>query len=193
MFCASCSKISLSALCSKCLENFTLLENEGIRILENNLKVISIFPYSELREFIMSKHNIIGSRIFKSIAKYAVEKLNEYLELMNFNKTVIAIFYIAEFKLDSYSHTAIIAHAFKKYGFKVIPIFPSKNIKYSSLNRKERKLSSRGFKIYNFKFDGGIIIDDIITTGYTMMQASNILSFHRINPLIGFTLCDSRF
>ncbi len=195
MYCCICSKLSLYIICNKCLNKLSHIESK--RILANGLKVFSTFSFSELKMLVSSKNNIIGSRVFTRLGVYGVKKFFDYnKEILNVDKKYIAVVCVRNNLIGAYSHSAILAKCFKKYGFNVFynSLIIGNNSHFSLLNKQQRQNIGRNF---HFKikstFKGIIIIDDIITTGQTLLEASEAIKQNNNIPLFSWTLCDSRF
>ena len=195
MYCAVCGKLKWHIICKHCLESLDYIDSK--RILDNGFKVFSSFSFSELQFLLTSKNNVIGSRIFKRLGMYGIYKfLKYYPDLAALNKQQIAVLSIRNKTIGAYSHSAILAQCFKSYGFKVFhnALIIGNDSHFSHLKREERQKIGRNF---NFKFTknyaGIIIIDDIITTGQTLLEASIIINKNGYTPLFAWTLCDSRY
>ena len=118
MYCVICQALSLQIICKTCLENLWHIESK--RELLNGLKVFSSFALSELKYLVYSKNNIIGSRVLTRLGKYGVQKFFEcHQEILTIQKKYTAVICIRNRTIGAYSHSAILAHCFKKYGFRV--------------------------------------------------------------------------
>lgn len=195
MYCVVCEKLSWYIICKHCLVNLDYIDSR--RILDNGVKVFSSFSFSELQFLLASKNNVIGSRIFKRLGIYGVYKfLTHYPNLKELNKKEIVVFSIRNHNIGAYSHSAILAQCFKKYGFKVFhnSLIIGNNSRFSHLKREERQKIGRNFS-FNFKknYSGIIIVDDIVTTGQTLLEASVMIGKNGYTPLFAWTLCDSRY
>ena len=192
MYCVICQALSLQIICKTCLENLWHIESK--RELLNGLKVFSSFALSELKYLVYSKNNIIGSRVLTRLGKYGVQKFFEcHQEILTIHTAVICI---RNRTIGAYSHSAILAHCFKKYGFRVFynALITYNDIRFSTLTKTQRQETSRNFKFTLHKqFSFIILVDDIITTGETLLEASQVIMQHNRTPLFAWTLCDSRF
>lgn len=195
MYCAVCGKLKWYIICKHCLENLEYIDSK--RILDNNVKVFSSFSFSELQFLLTSKNNIIGSRIFKRLGMYGIYKfLTNYPDLAKLNKQQIAVLSIRNSAIGAYSHSAILAQCFKSYGFKVFhnALIIGNNSRFSHLSREERQKMGRNFYFkFTKNYAGIIIVDDIVTTGQTLLEASEIIIKNGYTPLFAWTLCDSRY
>lgn len=195
MYCVVCGRLKWNIICKDCLSNLEYIDSK--RILDNDVKVFSSFAFSELKFLLTSKNNIIGSRIFKRLGVYAVSNFfARYKDLATLNKQKIAVLSIRNKNIGMYSHSAILSQCFSAYGFKVFnnALIIGNNSHFSHLKRHERQELGRSFR-FNFKHNclGVIIVDDIITTGQTLLEASDIAMQNGYNSLFAWTLCDSRY
>ncbi|RDU64234.1 transformation system protein [Helicobacter didelphidarum] len=195
MYCLLCQHLNFSIICKKCLNNLWHIESK--RELSNGFKVFSSFALSELKTLIYSKNNIIGSRIISRLGIFGVKRFFDYhQELLNLQKDSIAVVCVRNRIIGAYSHSAILAHCFKKYGFKVFynALITQNDIRFTTLTKTQREETSREFHFKIHKhFSMIIIVDDIITTGETLLEASNIIAKNNHTPLFAWTLCDSRY
>ncbi|WP_237022187.1 ComF family protein [Helicobacter trogontum] len=195
MYCSVCGKLKWHIICNKCLSHLEYIDSK--RVLDNGVKVFSNFAFSELKLLLTSKNNIIGSRIFKRLGVYAISMFfKRYKDLATLKNQKIAVLSIRNKTIGVYSHSAILAQCFRMYGFKVFhnALIIGNDSHFSHLKREERQRIGRNFT-FHFKRDymGVIIVDDIITTGQTLFEASNIIMQNDYTPLFAWTLCDSKY
>ena len=195
MYCSMCGKLTWHIICKECLKHLEYIDSK--RVLDNGVKVFSSFAFSELKLLLASKNNIIGSRIFKRLGIYALSNFFErYQDLAKLKKQEVAILSIRNKAIGMYSHSAILAQCFKIYGFKVFhnALIIGNNSHFSHLTKEERRTLGRNFS-FHFKHDylAVILVDDIITTGQTLLEASDIVKQNSYTPLFAWTLCDSRY
>ena len=195
MYCVICGRCRFSLICKTCLENLWYVEIR--RQLGNNLRVFSSYPLSEIKHFIYSKNNIIGSRILKILGKYALQRfLEDNAALANIDKRYTSVVCVRGRHVGLYSHSAILAHCFKKYGFSISynALISQSDKKFSHLGRNARISADRDFTFkLDSRFDSVIIVDDIVTTSQTLLQASNAIINAGKIPLFAWTLCDARY
>lgn len=168
-------------------------------MLSQDLKVITSFRYSEAGHLMHAKYYTNGNLIIKALSNFALShftKTDSFKKLYKLNElSKIAVVYIGEYKLKNFSHSAIIARSFKKYNFKVVynAITPQNNLKYSSLSLQERQIANRNFLInLDKKYKFVILVDDICTTGQTLLEANAMLKKQGVKVLFAFCLIDSR-
>jgi len=189
MKCLICNRFSLSLFCLTCQEEH-LKPTVTKRILSDGLEVFSFYKYSEIQDFIKTKHTYHGQKIYKALAK---NSFCNFAKDFFYEKKVYAL--PVDDKLTSnYSHTAILAHALNSKNIK--PLFKklrAKNtVSYSTKTLEFRLKNPRDFD-YTFKKNIDVIlVDDIVTTGTTLSEAKALLQNHDVNVLFALTLADAR-
>lgn len=189
MRCIVCHKISWKLICKDCLKELELLSPTK-RVLNNGLKVYSFFKYDDVNLIIQSKHKIWGSEVFKLISKITFAKFAKDFE---FDEIVYAL-PLDDNTNSGYSHTAILANAMKSSSIKVNfkSLRDISNVKYSGKSLKFRQDNPRKFKLNFNKNAKVILVDDLITTGQTMMNAYKTLQKHKVEILFGLCLADAK-
>ena len=190
MRCILCSNLSLSIICSNCQK--TLLVGNIRKRKVFNITIYSFFVYENISDLILTKYTIIGSSVFKILAKITFK---EFAKRVNFSNRVYAIPIDDRVTDDrGYSHTAILS-SFLKSG-SIEPLFgklrAKNSIKYANKSYKERLRYKRNFIYTGPKNIDVILVDDIVTTGLTMREAYLKLSEYNVNVLFGITLADAK-
>lgn len=214
MYCAMCGKLSWHIICESCLRNLSFVDSK--RVLSNGLKVFSSFALSELQTLLVSKNSVIGSRIFKRLGQYALSQFfASYPELAapnlastsdshdldsrnldSLSKQDIAALSIRNKSVGAYSHSAILAQCFRSYGFTPLhnALIIGNNSRFAHLNKAQRQEIGRNFSFQiHKKYCGVILVDDIVTTGQTLLEASQAVIANECVPLFAWTLCDSLY
>ena len=189
MRCVVCERLSFDAICKMCTAKL-LSEDKRSRTLENGLKVYSFFGYDSIASILHAKHYFWGHRVLKQIAKIT---FGEFAKTFCFPQKVAAIG-IDDTAYDGYSHTAILAKALKSSSIE--PIFGAlraqNKVKYSGKTYEFRRKNPRGFISRLNGFDNAILIDDVITSGLTLQEASERLKKEGVNVLFALTLADAK-
>lgn len=93
-----------------------------------------------------------------------------------------------------YSHSAILAH-FLKDGF-IKPIFGALQaqnpVKYSGKSLEFRQKHKRNFKLLKPITHPVILVDDIVTTGSSLLEAKEFLKRNKIEVLFALVLADAK-
>ena len=188
MRCLICEKIHFSHVCKACKKSYFTARPE-IRTLENNLQVLSFFSYDEIDFLLKTKHKYIGSHLYKILANHSMLALSEAFKF----DMKLDIIPIDDKVKGSYSHTAILANALKSK--KLTPLYQSlhsqSDVSYSGQNLAFRKSHPRDFKLLKVPKNQVILVDDIITSGTTLLEASNFLEAQNIQIFMAVTLADA--
>jgi competence protein ComFC len=183
--------LSFKGICGKCAKRL-LSEQKHTRILEGGLKVYSFFGYSAITPVLHVKHRFWGHRILKQIASYTFGKFAKEFE---FGEKVAAVA-VDDKAHDSYSHTAILSHALKSPS--ITPVYSALRAKnavtYSGQSYEFRRKNPRRFtvskKIKKFKY--AILIDDVVTSGFTLREAKEALEKDGVETLFALVLADAK-
>uniref|UniRef100_UPI003C6BE51D ComF family protein n=1 Tax=Campylobacter helveticus TaxID=28898 RepID=UPI003C6BE51D len=93
-----------------------------------------------------------------------------------------------------YSHAAILAKALKSQFIK--PIFGALHAKnkvsYSGKSLEFRRKNKRKFKLLKEIKYPVILVDDIVTTGLSLLEAKEILEKNKISVLFALVLADAK-
>lgn len=183
-----CENLSLTHICLTCQDTFLIPSIYRRKIL-NNIEVISFYKYSDIKDFLHSKHTDLGYYIYSILAKKSFKKFADEFKFEN-TTTSIAI----DDNIQSgYSHTAILNKNLKsKYINPKYNKLRAKNrITYSGKSKEFRLLNPREFELKDFDEKDVILVDDIITTGFTLTQAIQAMKKCNKNVLFCLTLADA--
>ena len=189
MRCFSCHKFSIKAICDNCKDTI-LVPNITIRQL-GSLDVISFFAYRDIEQFILSKFDYTGYRIYRYFAKSYIKPFLE-----NFEKAIKDRCYliaIDESIERGYSQSAILSHygATKKIKPLHSLLIARNRVSYAGKDLSYRLANPRDFE---YRGRGGIdviLVDDVVTTGLTLQEAYNTLSQAGVNLLFAITIADA--
>ena len=157
--------------------------------------VFYCYGYSEIRELILSKHHEYGAAVLARIASLSLAKFPLHLQReisanpQNYEAfKTDGIFKFNAVPLDDdsrsgYSHTAILARALKSE-----LIEP----KFHCLRAQFRLKHKRNFKILTPPQFPVILVDDIITSGLSMLQARESLIDGGFMPVCGLVLANAK-
>ncbi len=183
-----CESPSFTHICSNCQEIFLTPSIYKRKIL-NNTEVISFYKYSDIKSLLFTKHTDLGFYIYSILAKNSFKK---FAENFNYSDTVSSIAVDDNIK-SGYSHTAILNKNLKSQNIK--PEFNrlrAKNpIPYSGKSKEFRLMHPRNFVFKSSSIKDIILVDDIITTGYTLTQAIQTIKKAKREVLFCLTLADA--
>lgn len=189
MRCFKCKSFTIFTFCRICSE---ILSKPTIATREiESLKIYSFYDYSDIKEILHSKHKLHGSIVFKALAKFSFKKF-----ALNFkSSTKISAIPIDDKNKSGYSHTAILAKSMQTDT--ITPLFnalqATNDISYSGKDLKFRQSNPRKFKLLKSVKRPVILVDDIVTTGTTLLEARDILQKSGVDVLCAIVLADARF
>lgn len=187
--CLLCQKISLLLICKNC--QTTLLQPTfTTRILDDGFKVYSFYRYHDIASLVKTKHRYIGASIYRILAKNSFQKFSENFTFQN---RVYAMG-IDDHPKHGYAHTAILAKSLKSSIIKPLyhKLRAQNDIRYSGQTLAYRLAHKRAFSYHDKEDIDVIIVDDIITTGTTILEAKYTLEKAGAKPLFALTLADAR-
>jgi len=163
--------------------------NPSKRVLDDGLEVYSFYGYGEISRLLHTKHTYIGAKVFLQLSRHAILPLLKPLE----NKDIYAL-PIDDHVRNGYSHSAVIAKALNRYVKPKYRALRARNkVRYSGQKLSLRKAQKRNFRLTCRGSDLDVIlVDDIVTTGNTLMEANEVCQRENINVLFAVTLADAR-
>jgi len=191
MRCFSCDNFSIEPICKECAKDF--LTPQIVTKEVGDIKVVSFFDYYLTSEFIKSKYISSGYRIYKYFGK---KYFNPFIkEYVNSFKDTIYLIGIDENISRGYSNVAQLVH----YGAKgnrakaIHSVLRARNdIKYAGESLEFRLNNPREFIYSGPKNIDAILIDDTITTGTTISEASRVLKRSGVNIHFALTLANAK-
>lgn len=190
MKCISCGSFSLPIICNLC-ESYLLVNKIYKRELSKEFENLSFYSFSELENLIESKYHFHGDKVFDKLAKNSFSK---FAKEFNYEKEVYII-PIDDHTRHNFSHTAILAKAMKTKN--LIPKYNCLNakniVKYAGRDLEFRQKNKRDFQVKNLKNKKVILVDDLITTGTTILEAKKALEKENNEVLFSLTLADAKF
>lgn len=187
MRCLSCRRFSFKVLCKNCLD-FVVLRRT-CRDLKG-FKVYGFFDYDSISFLLHSKYSVLGSKIYKEIARLVVRELQ--VKGIAYNAYGIGI--DDRISKQGYAHNAIFLHSLKKVGLKPMyrTLYSSNNVRYAGKSLKFREKNPREFILKREVKDREIVlIDDIVTSGLTLLRAKEFLEKHGAKVLYALVLADA--
>ncbi len=187
MRCLLCLGWSLSHVCTKCQRTFLSPEPQK-RELFKDFFVYSFYPYSQIKELLLTKHTYLGAYIYTILAK------NSFAHFAKaFSAKVLAVPVDDRVGKRGFSHTAILAKSLKS-GL-VTPryrtLLAKNRVHYAAKSLRYRLAHPRGFSYTGARGDI-ILVDDIVTTGSTLKEAYSVCKSFGANPVMALVLADAR-
>jgi len=186
--CLLCENFSLTQhICKNCQEQF-LRPSLYKRTLDNGIEVFSFYKYDDIKALLFTKHTDLGYHIYKLLAKLAFTKFAQEFKWSGY---VVSIA-IDDNTKDGYAHTAILNKALTCTSIKPLyhKLHAQNTIAYSGKSRAFRQANPRNFNVNDFKEKEVIVVDDIITTGSTLREATDRLTKENKEVLFCLTLTD---
>ena len=190
MKCISCESFSLSIICKKCQkEYFSVKLNK--RELSKDFYVYSFYSFEEIEEFIESKYYFYGDRVYKILADMSFKKFSFEF---TYPEVVTAIT-INDNDINLFRTSAILTKALKSKNINVDykSLYATNKVKYAGKSLDFRKNNPRKFQYEGKRGQKVILIDDVVTTGTTILEAKKILESHGCEVLFGLVLADAKF
>ncbi len=189
MRCIICEKLSFRMICKDCQKNY-FIPVFNKRELVKDFFVYSFYEYDSIKELLNSKYEFYGDRIYNILASLSFSKFAFNFEFIE----VIDAVAIDDHTRHDFSHTAILVkHLKSKYIAPKINLLKAKNkIKYAGKTLEFRKSNPRNFSYSGLKGRNIILVDDIVTTGTTILEAKRCLEQNGCKVLFALTLCDAK-
>ncbi len=188
MKCLLCETLSLSIICKSCQENL-LSPSFHKRELEKDFFNYSFYSFSEIEDLISSKYYSHGDRVFNILAKLSFKKFAQNFE---FDELIYSIG-IDEHTRHDFSQTAILSRHLKSKAIKPLysKLIATNIVKYAGHDLEFRKKNKRKFNT-QLTNKNIILVDDMITTGTTILEAKKVLEKRNNKILFSLTLADAK-
>ena len=188
MRCLSCQGLSHKIICGSCRDRY-LEPSFFKRELQKDFFVYSFYRYEEISDLLNSKYQFYGDRVFNILAKLSFKK---FASNFKFDEMVQAVA-IDDHTRHQFSHTAILAkHLDSKMIKSVYNSLKACNIvKYAGQDLEFRKKNKRKFRYMGEKNIKTILVDDIVTSGSTILEAKECLEKKGCEILFALTLSDA--
>jgi len=186
MRCITCHSLSFKIICKACQDNF-LTSSFYKRELTKDFFVYSFYKFDEVKELLNTKYEFYGDRVYNILASLSFKKF-----ALNFTyPNEIYAIAIDDHTRHQFSHTAILSkHLKSKCVSPKFDLLKAQNqVKYAGKNLKFRQKNKRNFIYHGKKNKQVILVDDLITTGSTILEAKEILEKNNCEVL--FVLCIS--
>jgi len=188
MRCITCQSFSFKIICKDCQEKL-LIPSFYKRELTKGFFVYSFYKFDEVKDLINTKYEFYGDKVYTVLSSLALEKF-----ALNFTfENEVFVIGIDDHTRHEFSHTAILAKSLKsKYITPKYNLLKAQNkVKYAGKNLEFRKNNKRDF-VYNGKQNIQVIlVDDLITTGSTILEAKEVLEKNNCEVLFALSISDA--
>lgn len=163
----------------------------GVRQLDRDFKVYSFYKYSEIKHLLFAKHKFYGYFVFNALAKLSFAKFKDFFAPQT---ALNAIPLDDRVQNALYSHSAILARHLKTAFVKPLynALQASSSVKYSGKSVSFRQRHKRNYKLLKKPEFPVILVDDIITTGSSLLEARSVLEKNKISVLFALVLADAK-
>lgn len=188
MPCMLCDAPAFSHLCQSCRSAY-ITPIPKWRSLENGLKVLSFFSYDEIDVLLKTKHSYRGFYIYNILAKATFRTLGKQL---NLDRKIAAVA-VDDLPEHGYSHTALLAQALKsrQISVKAHTLIAKNRTSYAGKELAFRQSHPRNFSLHKKPDRPILLVDDIVTTGTTLIQAQNCCEDAGAEVLMAVVLADA--
>jgi len=188
MRCLTCQSLSFKIICKNCQEKL-LIPSFYKRELSKDFFVYSFYKYDEVQELINTKYQFYGDRVYNILANLSFRRFSSNFTYEN----EVYVIAIDDHTRHEFSHTAILAkNLTSKYITPKYNLLKAKNkVKYAGKDLAYRKKNKRDFDYTGKENIQVILVDDLITTGSTMLEAKQILEKNNCEVLFGLSISDA--
>jgi competence protein ComFC len=189
MRCILCSNFSIAIICKACNVRFL---DVGLhkRELTDSFYNYSFYKYLDVKHLINTKYKFYGDRVYNILAD---KSFSQFSNNFTFDSNVFAI-PIDDHTRNMFSHSSILANKLNSSTIQTVhSLLKAQNIlKYAGKDLAYRRRNKRNFLYSGPSNLNVILIDDLITTGSTILEARDTLEKHNCNVLFSLTLSDAK-
>ncbi len=162
----------------------------SFRTVDENFKVYSFYRYNDIAPLLLTKHTYLGAFVYAILAKNSLARFPGMVQL----PTPCDVIGIDDRPKGGYAHTAILARALKssvfrpRYGL----LRAGNDVTYAGKSLRYRQTHPREFVCGIETGREVVLVDDIVTTGTTILEAKNRVEKAGAHPLFAITLADAR-
>jgi len=189
MRCITCQTLSLSIICKVCQDQF-LRSTFHKRELEKDFFVYSFYKFDEVKELLNTKYEFYGDRVLNILGRLSFKKFSSNFEFPN---QVYAIA-LDDHTRHQFSHTAILTKYLHSSNIKPIynTLKATNVVKYAGKDLEFRRKNKRKFLYKGKQNLQVILVDDLVTTGSTILEAKKALEQNNCEVLFALTISDAK-
>jgi competence protein ComFC len=154
--------------------------------------VVSLFRYSTIEPFLLTKHAPVGHRIYRYLGKQYVAPF--FLNFAAQAEAPFALVGVDEHVRHGYAHTALLYRGIRHPVIQKLhgTLLANNPVKYAGKTLQYRLEHPRDFRYGGMGSLDAVLIDDIVTTGLTLQEAQHTMQDANINVLFALTLADAQ-
>ena len=190
MRCLSCHKLSIATFCETCQTN--LLKPSITKQTFASLEVYSFFNYQHIEDLLLTKHTPQGYQLYRALARLSFRPfIKNFIE--NDPREVYVIG-VDENVKSGYSHVALLTHEmrYRRVHIEHAKLMATNSVNYSGKTLQFRLENPREFEYKGKKDIEVILVDDIVTTGTTLKEATQTLERSGVEVIFALTLATVR-
>ena len=190
MRCYICNSISIPIFCKKCKKSI-LKPNIKKQIIDN-FEIYSFYRYSSIEALLLLKYKSDGFRVLKELANITFKPFLEKYNLEKNSSDELNIIGVDERVKNGYSHIACMTHQINIKGVNILhsSLLSQNQVNYAGKSLSFRKNNPRDFKYRGERDISVILIDDILTTGTTLVEARDTLKKYSVKVDFALVLAD---
>ncbi len=174
MRCIVCGRLSLDIVCKTCAHEF--LTPKYSQITLHDLEIVYCYKYDDIAPLLLTKHTPVGHRVLTFVGKKTFARFQIPYTLMPIDHRV----------KSGYSHSAVIAKQAGKHRL-FNKLQAANEVVYSGQSKAYRQNNPRGF-VYSGPAKKVVLVDDIFTTGSTLLEAKQAVEKGGAQVLFALTL-----
>ena len=188
MRCISCQSLSWKLVCKNCQKNL-LTSSFYKRELAEDFFVYTFYKFDEVKELLNTKYEFFGDKIYAILGSLSFKK---FAQNFSYPDKVYAVA-IDDHTRHQFSHTAILSKHLKS---EIIHtsynnLIAKNKVKYAGKNLEFRKNNKRDFYYKGKQNIQVILVDDLVTTGTTLLEAKEVLEKNNCEVLFGLSISNA--
>jgi len=160
------------------------------RELSKDFFVYSFYGYEDIKELLNTKYEFYGDKIFNILGKLA---FNKFSTNFSFTHEIYAI-PIDDHTRHEFSQSAILTRHLQSEFIKpkYSTLKATNIVKFAGKDLEFRKTNKRDFLYNGDKNIQVILVDDLVTSGTTLLEAKEVLEQNNCEVLFALTLSDAK-
>lgn len=189
MRCLTCQSLCFGVICKNCQKSL-LNASFYKREISDGFFVYSFYKFDEVKELLNTKYQFYGDKVYTLLAKLSFKK---FAQNFSYVDKVYAVA-IDDHTRHQFSHTAILAKQLKSKNIHTSynNLIAKNKVKYAGKDLEFRKNNKRDFYYKGKQNKQVILVDDLVTTGTTLLEAKEVLEKNNCEVLFALCISDAR-